>query len=140
MPKDRPLPFAPPRRQAAAPRNSLLWIFEPLERDAGYSSKRMFGCIAAYLDDLLCLVVADRGDPWSGLLVCTSKDRHAALIDDEPALRPHTVLGKWLYLPQDHAEFETAAARLAELARARDPRLGVAPQPRARRARRGAAA
>ena len=99
----------------------------------------MFGCIAAYLDDLLCLVVADRGDPWSGLLVCTSKDRHAALIDDEPALRTHAVLGKWLYLPQDHAEFETVAARLAELARERDPRLGVAPRPRARRARLDAA-
>lgn len=138
MPQDRPLPFAPPRRQAAAPRNSLLWIFEPLERDAGYSSKRMFGCLAAYLDDLLCLVAADRGDPWNGLLVCTSRDRHAALMADEPALRPHAVLGKWLYLPQDHPEFETVAARLARRTLERDPRLGVAPRPRAPRARRSA--
>ncbi|OVZ55555.1 hypothetical protein CDO44_25535 [Pigmentiphaga sp. NML080357] len=133
MSKDRPTPFAPPRKQIAAASNSLLWIFEPLERDAGYSSKRMFGCIAAYLDDLLCLVVADRGDPWNGLLVCTSKDRHAMLVEESPALRPHPVLGKWLYVPQDDGDFETVAARMAELALRRDPRLGVAPQPRARR-------
>ena len=61
-------------------RNSLLWILEPLEGDETYFRKQMFGCDAAYVDGLLCLVVADRDEPWNGLLVCTSQERHAALI------------------------------------------------------------
>ncbi|WGS53026.1 hypothetical protein LFL96_33180 [Paraburkholderia sp. D15] len=112
--------------------NSLLWIFDAFERDPTYLRKRMFGSDAAYLDGLLCLIAADRGKPWSGLLVCTSHDRHAALIDTLPALRPHPVLGKWLYVPQDDAEFETTAAELTALVLARDPRIGVEPKPRKR--------
>lgn len=93
----------------------------------------MFGCDAAYLDGALYLVVADRDIPWNGVMVCTSHDRHAALLADMPSLLPHPELGKWLYLPQTDEAFETLAARLVELALARDPRLGVAPKPRARR-------
>lgn len=112
--------------------NSLLWIFDAFERDPTYLRKRMFGSDAAYLDGLLCLIAADRAKPWSGLLVCTSHDRHAALIDALPALRPHPVLGKWLYVPQDDPAFETVAAELTELVLARDPRIGVEPKPRKR--------
>ena len=75
--------------------NSLVWIFEAFERDPTYIAKRMFGSDAAYIDGLLCLVAADRDEPWNGLLVCTSQERHAALIGEMPALRPHPVLGKW---------------------------------------------
>jgi hypothetical protein len=132
----RPLSFAPPRKQATARLNSLLWVFDPLEREAGYVCRRMFGSEAAYLDGLLCLVVADRGDPWDGLLVCTSKERHAALLEEMPALRPHPVLGKWLYVPQDDEAFEAVALRMVELVLARDPRVGVEPKPRSRRSRR----
>lgn len=53
-------------------RNSLLWIFEALENDETYFRRRMFGCDAAYVDGLLSLVVADRAEPWNGLLVCTA--------------------------------------------------------------------
>ena len=126
-------PFAPPRKQASPRLNSLLWIFDSLEREAGYVRRKMFGCDAAYLGGLLCLVVADRDDPWNGLLICTSQEHHAALMDEMPALRPHPVLGKWLYVPQDHEAFETIARRAAELALARDPRIGVEPRPRPRR-------
>lgn len=111
-------------------RNSLAWIFEALERDSSHIGTRMFGCDAAYIDGMLCLVIADRGEPWSGLLVCTSHERHAALIDDMPALRPHPVLGKWLYVPQDDPEFESIAERMVALVLARDPRVGVEPKPR----------
>ncbi len=90
----------------------------------------MFGCDAAYLDGMLCLVAADREKPWNGLLVCTSQDRHAALIDAMPALAPHPVLGKWLYVAQDHPAFEAVAQRVTDLVLARDPRIGVAPKPR----------
>jgi len=111
-------------------RNSLLWIFEAFERESGYLCKRMFGCDAAYLDGLLCLVAADRDAPFNGLLVCTSQDRHAALIHDMPALRPHPVLGKWLYVPQADPAFEDTAAQLSACVLARDARIGVEPRPR----------
>ncbi|CAM2186874.1 TfoX N-terminal domain-containing protein [Paraburkholderia sacchari] len=111
-------------------RNSLLWIFDAFERDPGYLHKLMFGADAAYMDGLLCLIAADREKPFNGLLVCTSHDRHGALIDEMPSLQPHPVLGKWLYARQDDAAFETVAQRLTELVLARDPRVGVEPRPR----------
>ncbi len=129
----RPDPFQPPARRRAARVNSLLWILDPIERDAGYLHRKMFGCDAAYLDGALYLVVADREEPFSGVLVCSSQDRHAALLAELPSLLPHPVLGKWLYLPQTDEAFESVAARLVELALARDPRIGVVPKPRARR-------
>jgi hypothetical protein len=113
-------------------RNSLVWIFDAFERDPTYLSKRMFGSEAAYIDGLLCLVAADRDEPWNGLLVCTSEDRHAALMDEMPALKPHPVLGKWLYVSQEDLDFEPVAEKLTALALARDPRLGVEPKPRKR--------
>ncbi|SIT29820.1 hypothetical protein [Achromobacter sp. MFA1 R4] len=133
--RNRSDPFAPPSKQRAARLNSLAWILEPLERDAGYMHRKMFGADAAYLDGLLYLIVADRDDPWNGVMVCTSQERHAALMADMPSLVPHPVLGKWLYLPQTDDAFEATAAALAGLAVARDPRLGVAPKPKARRSK-----
>jgi hypothetical protein len=111
-------------------RNSLLWIFDPFEREPGYICKRMFGSDAAYIDGLLCLIAADREKPWNGLLVCTSKERHDALIEEVPALRAHPVLGKWLYVTQDDPAFEDTAAQLTALVLARDARIGVEPKPR----------
>lgn len=124
--------FAPPRKQRAPRPNSLLWVFDPLERDPGYLLKKMFGCDAAYLDGRLCLVAADRDAPWDGLLVCTSQAHHAALIEETPTLRPHPVLGKWLYVPEADEDFEAVAELMARLALARDPRLGIEPKPRRR--------
>ncbi|WP_277182516.1 hypothetical protein [Caballeronia sp. BR00000012568055] len=111
-------------------RNSLLWIFDAFEHDETYFRKRMFGCDAAYIDGLLCLIAADRDAPFNGLLVCTSKERHDALMEEMPALKPHPVIGKWLYVPQADADFEDAAARLTALVLARDERIGVEPTPR----------
>ena len=82
------------------------------------------------MDGLLCLAVADRGDPWNGLLVCTSREHHATLMEKMPGLRPHSVLGKWLYIPQDDEGFELVAQEAAALVLARDPRVGVASRPR----------
>lgn len=112
--------------------NSLAWILEPLEADATYIHKRMFGCDAGYIDGRLCLVAADRGSPWDGLLVCTSQERHAALIEELPALRPHPVLGKWLYVPESDPAFEETAEAAAALVLARDTRIGVESKPRKR--------
>ncbi|MGF6532189.1 hypothetical protein P3T20_002979 [Paraburkholderia sp. GAS206C] len=111
-------------------RNSLLWIFDAFERDSTFITKRMFGLDAAYIDGLLCLVAGDRDRPWNGLLVCSSQDRHAALMQELPALQPHPVLGKWLYVAQDDPAFETTVDEVTALVLARDPRIGVEPKPR----------
>ena len=111
-------------------RNSLAWIFDAFEREPTYLSKRMFGSDAAYIDGLLCLVAADRDEPWNGLLVCTSQERHAALREEMPALRPHPVLGKWLYVAQSDPAFEDVVKKMTSLVLARDWRVGVEPKPR----------
>ncbi len=92
----------------------------------------MFGCDAAYLDGLVMLIAADRAKPWNGLIVATSQERHAALVSEIPALRVHPVIGKWLYVPEDDPNFEDVAAKLTQLVKARDPRIGVEPKPRRR--------
>lgn len=112
--------------------NSLVWIFDAFEREPSYIRKRMFGSDAAYVDGQLCLVAADRETPWSGLLVCTSQDQHPALIAELPALAPHPVLRKWLYVSQDDPAFEETAQAVASLVLKRDPRVGVEPKPRRR--------
>jgi hypothetical protein len=95
----------------------------------------MFGGKSAYLDGKLMLYFAAKEEPWRGVLVCTDRSHHAALIAAFPALAPHPVLPKWLYLPEAADDFESVASRLVALARRRDPRLGVFPQPRRKTAR-----
>jgi hypothetical protein len=113
-------------------KNPLLWIFEPLEDDARFVLRKLFSFDAAYLDGRLYLAVAGGKEPWNGMMVCTSREHHASLRKQFPQLAPHKVLGKWLYLSQSHAEFESVAVDLAELVRKRDPRLGVESKARMR--------
>jgi hypothetical protein len=112
--------------------NSLVWVFDAFERDPTYVRKRMFSADAAYIDGRLCLTAGDREEPWNGVLVCTSRDHHASLIDDMPGLQPHPVLGKWLYVSQADPAFESIVQRLTALVLARDPRIGVEPKPKNR--------
>jgi hypothetical protein len=116
-------------RKAKA-KNTLVWLYEPLLDDPRFEQRRLFSFQAAYLDGRLYLAVADGKEPWNGLLVCTSKDRQAELREDCPQLVSHKVLGKWLYLSQSAANFETLAQELVAMAQRRDARLGVEPQSR----------
>ena len=115
-------------------RNPLLWIFEPLEDDPRFFTRKLFSFDAAYLDSRLYLAVATGEEPWNGLLVCTSREHHVSILRQFPQLVSHPVLGKWLYLSQTHPEFESVATELGLLARKRDPRLGVESNVRARQA------
>jgi hypothetical protein len=116
-------------------RNSLSWILEALERDPTFVHKRMFSADAAYIDGRLCLTAGDREEPWNGMLVCTSQAHHASLIEQMPALQPHPVLGKWLYLSQTDPAFESIVQQVTALILARDPRIGVEPKPKRSRTR-----
>lgn len=106
-------------------RNPLLWVYDGLEDDPRFVRRKLFSFDAAYLDGRLYLAVAAGEEPWNGLLVCTSREHHESMRRQFPQLVSHEVLGKWLYVSQSHAEFESVALDLAMLARRRDPRLGV---------------
>lgn len=108
------------------------WLWEPLEAEAGFVLRAMFGAKAAYLDGKLMLCFCAGEEPWCGVLVCTSREHHAALQADFPLLASHPILPKWLYLPESADAFERVASDLVRLARRRDPRLGVEPSARKR--------
>ena len=88
----------------------------------------MFGCIGCYTSGRLVVVLADRGEPWQGLLVPTERSAQLSLRDDFPALRVHPVLGKWLYLPESNRRFASAASAIVEAIAAADSRIGVEPE------------
>ena len=95
----------------------------------------MFGAKAAYLDAKLALCLIAREDPWRGMTICTDRAHHASLQAQFPSLRPHPVLGKWLYLPEASDDFESTGQTLVKLARRRDPRIGIVPPAKRRQKR-----
>ena len=108
-------------------------VVEAVTEDESFVTRAMFGAVACYLHGRLALLLADGDPPWDGILVATAREHHAALRAELPALRVHPILGKWLYLPAEGDSFEEDGRRLAALALADDPRVGVEPRPRRRR-------
>jgi hypothetical protein len=125
----------------ARPVHRHQWLWEPLHDDPTFILRSMFGARAAYLDGRLMLCFCASEEPWQGVLVCTEREHHAALRAEFPELSPHPILPKWLYLRESAEAFERIAERLVALARRRDARLGITPQPKrkktAQRARKG---
>lgn len=111
----------------------LAWAIEPLENEPTLVVRPMFGGKAVYLHGRFVLFLAAKAEPWRGVLVPTLREHHAALIAAKPSLAPHSVLGKWLYLPESVATFERDAAWLVARVRARDPRIGIEPGAKPRR-------
>jgi hypothetical protein len=109
------------------------WLWEPLEAEPTFVRRAMFGTQAAYLGGKLMLCFSAQAEPWRGILVCTYREHHASLTADYPALAPHPILGKWLYLPESADDFEPVAERLIGLVRRRDIRIGVLPSPKKRK-------
>lgn len=95
--------------------------------------KSWFGGRSIMLRGKHQLFLTTQGEPWQGVLVCTFREHQPSLLADFPSLRPHPILGKWLYLPETCETFERDALALVRLARAGDPRLGVGPSPRKKR-------
>jgi hypothetical protein len=109
------------------------WLWEPLETEASFVLKSMFGSRAVYLEGKLVLCFSANEEPWRGVLICTDKTHHESLMTEFPSLTPHPVLPKWLYLPESLNDFESTAQRLVKSVRSRDSRIGVAPQPKKRK-------
>lgn len=123
----------PDRQPAARLPHRYEWLWEPLETDATFVLRSMFGTKAVYLDGKMVFCFSASEDPWRGVLVCTSHEHHAALQAEFTVLQPHAILPKWLYLPETADAFEATAAKLVALARRRDPRIGITPKPRKRK-------
>jgi hypothetical protein len=101
-------------------------LVDPLREDPTFVAKPMFGCVACYVGGRLVVVLADRHEPWQGLLLPTERSVHPALRADFPDLHVHPVLPKWLYLPHGGG-FAATAPRIVERIAAGDPRFGVEP-------------
>jgi len=109
------------------------WLWEPLEDDPTFELRSMFGSKAAYLDGKMMVHFCAKTEPWHGLLLPTDREHHSSLMKNFPALKPHSVLGKWLYLSDSAEDFDRIAEKIVRLAAKRDPRLGVDPPPKKKR-------
>jgi hypothetical protein len=69
------------------------------------------------------------------LLIPTEYQFHNAIQQEFKDVVQHSVLIKWLYLPEDTEDFETVASDIIEAIRMNDERFGVEPQERAARRR-----
>ena len=99
--------------------------------------RQMFGCHAIYLGEKIMLLLRARENSpeYNGVWVVTSKEHHAALFKDFPALTENPILGSWLFLPANAREFDDTALALCAAIRNRDKRLGRIPKPRKSRRR-----
>ena len=126
---------------AALKRFEHEWIFEPFADHRTFFTKRMFGGLAAYLFDRQMLVLVEPTKTgrwtWHGVLVCTDHEHHASIRAEFPALAPHRVLRKWLFIDSTHDDFESTMEGVARRVARDDRRFGVVPgKPRLPRRRR----
>jgi hypothetical protein len=118
------------RPRAVKPEHPLQWIADPVLDEPTFVLKSWFGGRTIMLHGMHCLFLSAQGEPWQGVLVCTFHEHQPSLLAEFPALVQHPILGKWLYLPESAETFERDAKRLVQLAKARDPRIGILPSPR----------
>lgn len=127
----RRTPKAPlPRKVAglsALERHRYRAVVDPLRDLPSFVSKAMFGCVAIYLRGDLVLLLADRREPWTGLLLPTSREHHESILAELPHVKRHPVLGKWLWLPPG-GRFGAVAEEIVLSIAAGDRRFGVEPE------------
>ena len=115
------------------------WIFDAFAGRPTFFTKRMFGGLAAYLHERQMLVLVEPTKSgrwkWHGVLVCTDHAHHASIRAQFPALRPHDVLRKWLFVASTHDDFESTMEQVAKRIARDDPRFGIVPGSARRRRR-----
>lgn len=121
------------RARKARPDHPLQWLADPLLAEPTFVLKSWFGGRTIMLHGKHHLFLTTQDEPWQGMLVCTAHEHHASLRTEFPALVPHPVLGKWLYLSESTDDFERIARSLVQRVRANDPRFGILPSPKKKR-------
>jgi hypothetical protein len=115
------------------------WILDAFAEHRTFFSKRMFGGLAAYLFDRQMLVLVEPTKSgrwkWHGVLICTGYEHHASIQAEFPALEPHDVLRKWLFIDSRHDDFESTMEAVARRIARDDPRFGIVPGGPEKRAR-----
>jgi hypothetical protein len=105
------------------------WILEEFVEHPTFFTKSMFGGLAAYLFErqMLLLVEPTKSGRWNwhGALVCTDYVHHASIQAELPALMPHAVLRKWLFINSTHEDFESTMEAVAKHIASNDSRFGV---------------
>jgi len=108
------------------------WILDAFAGHRTFFTKRMFGGLAAYLFDRQMLLLVEPTTSgrwkWHGVLVCTDHEHHASIQADYPALRPHDVLRKWLFIDSTHEDFESTMEAVAKRVARNDARFGIVPK------------
>jgi hypothetical protein len=108
------------------------WILETFDRHPTFFTKRMFGGLAAYLFERQMLVLVEPTKTgrwqWHGVLICTDHAHQASIRAQFPALTPHDVLRKWLFVESTHPDFEQTMDAVAKRMAMNDPRFGIPPR------------
>ena len=108
------------------------WILEAFAGHRTFFTKRMFGGLAAYLFGRLMLLLVEPTKSgrwkWHGVLVCTDYEHHASIQAEFPALVPHEILRKWLFVDSTHEDFESTMEAVARCVAGDDPRFGIRPR------------
>jgi hypothetical protein len=107
------------------------WILESFVEQPTFFTRRMFGGLAAYLFErqMLLLVEPTKSGRWKwhGVLVCTDYPQHGSIQAEFPALKPHQVLRKWLFIDATHEDFESTMEAVAHRVASNDRRFGILP-------------
>ena len=110
------------------------WILDAFKDQPTFLTKRMFGGLAVYLFGRQMMVLVEPTKTgrwkWHGVLLCTERTHHAAIVDGFPQLTPHDVLKKWLYIDSRHPDFEPTMERVAHVMARNDSRFGIEPRKR----------
>ena len=107
------------------------WIFQAFEDHPSYFTKRMFGGLAAYVFGRMMMILVQPTKTgrwkWHGVLICTEHVQRLAIMEEFPALVPHEILKKWLYIDSRHEDFEPTMERVARVIARDDQRFGIRP-------------
>jgi hypothetical protein len=108
------------------------WILEPFAEHRTFFTKPMFGGLAVYLHERQMLVLVEPTKSgrwkWHGVLICTDRAHHESIRAQFPALMPHDVLGKWLFVDSTHDDFESTMEAVAKRIARNDGRFGIVPK------------
>ena len=119
---------------------SFLYFFEELMDSPEFFTKKMFGGLAVYYGNKMVAVLVEdpksttwakkdyKEEIWYGVMIPTSKEWQLELKKLIPALKPHLLLKKWLYLSARGEDFESDMEKILSLIKKRDHRIGIFPK------------